>query len=542
MTTMRVVGLIIALGGLLRMVAAFTLTPHVDEASSLLAAHAVAERGLPILPSGTVYMQGATLSFLLVPFIWLGHGQLADLSLVRMVVVVAGTLTIWLGYRLATTLCGSTRAGLVMAGLVAIDPLGIQWSGHLRMYGLLQPLTVGLALAWTLLLTHGSTRQRMAIVVLLFWAAVFTHIGAALLGPALFIAALIRYRQGIVRQGRVLVTLAISASGAGALMLLNRKLGSASVGDPDKESTSRSVSFVGDNLLALFANSIDELDWVALTRGGNLFWLIPGVLVAIATIAGGRHLLRSPLPVPRSGALVVLSMYWFPIVAVGLMTSSPKERYVLNSHLLGYLFVAVIVVQAIDYWREAHRGAIGMYPLFSRLFSMAVIVALLGGTAWRLQNPVVHPDHHAALEYVSTRHEPGEPVIVALPAIGYLALAPEDRDDLYFLAGEQDQSRARRYTRYTGDEKLIDYWVGVPAIVSPTQLITFLNQHPDAWIVLDRDRLSEDWAYGGVIEHALRESTIPVATTPGGGLILRPSRLPDIDNSRMWTLVTEEFP
>src|SRR5690606_15397841 len=58
---------LVGLGGILRLIAAHTLTPHVDEGASLLAAHAVAERGFPILPSGTVYTQGATLSYLTAP-------------------------------------------------------------------------------------------------------------------------------------------------------------------------------------------------------------------------------------------------------------------------------------------------------------------------------------------------------------------------------------------------------------------------------------------------------------------------------------------
>src|SRR5690554_4814480 len=48
-------------GFLVRVIAAVTLTPHVDEPSSVLAAHMVAERGIPILPSGTPYFQGVTL-------------------------------------------------------------------------------------------------------------------------------------------------------------------------------------------------------------------------------------------------------------------------------------------------------------------------------------------------------------------------------------------------------------------------------------------------------------------------------------------------
>src|SRR3712207_8563149 len=47
---------------------------HVDEAPSILAARMVAERGVPVLPSGVLYLQGAPLSYLLAPLLWAGAG------------------------------------------------------------------------------------------------------------------------------------------------------------------------------------------------------------------------------------------------------------------------------------------------------------------------------------------------------------------------------------------------------------------------------------------------------------------------------------
>jgi hypothetical protein len=528
---------LIGLGGILRLIAANTLTPHVDEGASLLAAHAVAESGVPILPSGTVYTQGATLSYLVAPFVWLGLDDLADLNALRTVVVVAGTLAIYLAYRFASTITGDFRIGLAMAALVAFDPLSIQWSGHLRMYGLMQAITFGLALAWTLLLARGWTWPRMVAVVLIYWAAVGTHLGsAALLGIAMFLSALWVYRKQIVRAWGTMATLAASAAGAGSLMLLNSTLGSSSVGDRQEASSEKPVSFVGDNLLKPFALDPSEWDWAALAKPDNLFFLLPGILVAIATFIGGRQLLRNGTTLARTGAVVALAMYWVPMIGVGLFTSSPKERYVLNAHLLGYLFVAVIVVAAIQHWRDVRPEYNVLPPALAQGFTIFMVAALVWGTNWRMDNPVVHPDHNAAMEYVVAHHQPGEPIISALPAISYLAVAPSDRDDIYFLAGEQNQSRARRYTRYTGDGQLIDYWVGAPALVQPEGIRAFLQDNPDAWIVVDRDRMSEDWAYAGVVEQILLDETVPVATTNGGGLVLRPSDYETSVNHETWKI------
>src|SRR5687767_5791717 len=77
-----------------RLVAARRLSFHVDEQFSLLGAHAVAERGLPFLPSGVPYLHGATLSYLLAPLILFGADDLSDLRALRLVSAVAGALTV----------------------------------------------------------------------------------------------------------------------------------------------------------------------------------------------------------------------------------------------------------------------------------------------------------------------------------------------------------------------------------------------------------------------------------------------------------------
>ncbi|MGH2557445.1 MAG: hypothetical protein ACRDJH_00160, partial [Thermomicrobiales bacterium] len=78
-----VVGAILVVGFLVRLSAADHLGPHIDEAASVMAAHMVAERGLPIFPSDIPYTQGATLSYALAPFVALGFGDLDDLYAMR---------------------------------------------------------------------------------------------------------------------------------------------------------------------------------------------------------------------------------------------------------------------------------------------------------------------------------------------------------------------------------------------------------------------------------------------------------------------------
>jgi hypothetical protein len=74
------------------------LSFHVDEQFSVLAAHMVANRGIPLLPSGVPNVHGATLSYLLAPLVRLGR---SDLKTLRVVSAVIGALTVVLSYGLA---------------------------------------------------------------------------------------------------------------------------------------------------------------------------------------------------------------------------------------------------------------------------------------------------------------------------------------------------------------------------------------------------------------------------------------------------------
>ncbi|HRA46854.1 MAG TPA: hypothetical protein PK819_02160, partial [Thermomicrobiales bacterium] len=81
---------ILLTGFLLRLSAAKHLSSHVDESASIMAAKMVADRGVPIFPSGTLYLQGATISYILAPIIKLGYGGFDDLFVMRMLSVITG--------------------------------------------------------------------------------------------------------------------------------------------------------------------------------------------------------------------------------------------------------------------------------------------------------------------------------------------------------------------------------------------------------------------------------------------------------------------
>lgn len=412
-----------------------------------------------------------------------------------------------------------------MALFVAIDPVSVQWSGHVRMYALLQALTVGLAWAFVHLLVTGGSRRSATAVIALFWLAVFTHVGAALLFPAMALSAIVVCRRSLFRQRGLLGVLALCGMAPAVLLVLNRVLGTASVA-AGEGSDGQPISFVGDNLiapLARFRVSPGDWNWEALTYGSNLFWIVPGLIVAISTLVGARFYMgarhRAVRPETRIAFITLLWFYWLTVVAVGAFTISPAERYLLHVHTLGYLFLAAMLFELTR--RQWWRGTVGRVVASSAI--VLVVVGIGGGLAWRLQHAVVHPNYDAAMAYAADRHVPGQPVIVALPPVAYLALDEADRDDLYFLAGSQHRPRAERYTRWTDDGRLIDYWVGADSIVTADELREMLMENPDSLLVIDEHRLTADWAYQGEIEDLITETTSVLYRAPGGALVLSPS-------------------
>lgn len=514
---------ILGVGLLVRFAAAITLSPHVDEPSSVLAAHAVAERGLPILPSGTPYFQGVTLSYLLQPFIWLDLADIDNLQIMRMIPVVAGTITVYLCYRLGRYVTGDAQVGLAMAALVAIDPMSVQWSGHLRMYGLLQALVIALAWAFARLLNGAASWRQILLVAALYWASVFTHVGASLLGPAMALAALILYRRELWRQRRVLGALALSAFGPILLLTVNQL--TATENEPVNQAAPF-WSFVGDNLLAPFARFRvpTSEEWSGLAEGAVLFWMVPLLIVAASTIIGGRYLLRHPgvTKETRTSVIALLSLYWFPFLVIIAFTLSLKDRYLLHLHVLGYLFLAVLMVALLrQSTRLGETRRQHLVAIAQRGIILAVALAILSSLSWRLNNTVVQPDYNAAMAYVAENHQPGEPVIVTLPPVGYLTMDEPTRGDVVFLAGSEGFTRAERYTRISNEGRLIDYWIGADSIVSTGTLQQILESHPNAWVIADEGRLDGDWINEASIKEVLRDTTYPAYLTDGGAVVFR---------------------
>ncbi|MGH2559197.1 MAG: glycosyltransferase family 39 protein, partial [Thermomicrobiales bacterium] len=476
------------------------------------------------------YTQGTTLSYALAPFVALGYGELDDLYTMRLLSVVVGLATLYLTYRLGRELTGEAWVGALAAGLLALDPVSIQWGGHVRMYAPLQLAAVSLALLFSRVILDAPSRRRLVATVVVFWLGIFTHLVIGLLWPAMALVSLAVYGRRLRNERRdVTVMLGLSFIAPFVLFVINKLLGPS---DRAESQSTPFISFVGDHLLAASSilNPTFEA-WQLLFRRSALVEIMPFVLAAISCLLAGRYFLSHDDEVDgrdRKAVGIVLTFYWFPIILVGTFVNDAEDRYVIHVQAFGVLLAALVIRELLAR-RPAMRGVLRWQARTFRGIGIALLALLLtdlGSGLYHLQNAGPDPNYIEGSQYVAARREPGEQVIVGLPPAPYLVF--DSTEDLIFLPGPYDGSRVKNYTRDVGDHQYIDYWAGVPAIVSVDQLCQALIDNPRAWLIVDQQRLNASWAYAGDMANVIRGLTYVRHIGPGGvevrGVAPRPSR------------------
>jgi len=125
---------LIILGFILRIYQLSIQSFWLDEAISSIAAVALMQNGLPVLPSGIVYNRAILNTFLIsTSFNLFGINEFAA----RLPSVLFGTLTIFLVYLMGLK-WGNRRIAIIAAILVAFSVWEIAWSRQARMYQQLQ--------------------------------------------------------------------------------------------------------------------------------------------------------------------------------------------------------------------------------------------------------------------------------------------------------------------------------------------------------------------------------------------------------------------
>lgn len=496
---------ITALGLALRVAGSRLQEPIVDELLSLLGAQTVAERGIPLLPSGVLYLHGTIHSYLVAPLVALGYGNPDDLSVPRLVSAVAGAIAILLTFRLARFSGAAAPASLFAAALVAIDPASVLWGSYLRMYAVAQPLAIAVALFFLKAISEearfsqaGQVRQRtLWALVILFWLAVFTHLSTALLWPAMVAVAIVLYGPDLLRGQRDLA-IALVACVLSPLLLIGltgaigpgagTKIAGRSEGLPG-------MSFLGeDNVNLAQVLHPDPSPWTALFTAGPLELLMPLLLALASGLLIGRLLLAdggtaTSIRPRMAGAL--LALYWLPILALALFATDAAERYAVYLLPTGYILLALAAETLIAPVRN--RGFAGWAAAGGGVLALAVFLhGAVGATRLGPDGRAVAAAVVPAEEYIATHRQPGE-LILTSGAVE-TALTMGRLPELRFLPGGEGSQRSLRYTRFTADGRPIDYWIGMPSLYTTAELCRALQAAPGSWVMLSH-RVWQNWGY-----------------------------------------------
>ncbi len=490
-----------ALGFYLRWTYLRRTNPYIDEFYTMLAAKAILEKGLPILPSGLFYELGLPFSYLdALAFRLLGFSETAA----RLPSLIVSGLTIPAIYAVGKRLF-SPATGLLAAAVLALNPEAVVWGGRARMYALLQ----GLVLLAVFFFIRGAIlqprRRDWYAFSLLFGLALLTQFASVTLLPPLLIAPLVvawlakekgqrppaHSRPGIGPSwGHWLIChwsltdlalLAVVVAVAFAVGTVGQ-LGSNA---PDQVPTQSADVALLDSTADTLGNFVQfAVGWdKGPARFAEFFgrrdYLPLIVLAVIGLIPLGYRFVRRRAG-ERDAALAALYVL-FGGVMVEMVTVVAVERrnprYVLMILPLLFLIAAQVAV-------ALGRLAAGRLPRPATTRALATLAAV-AATVWFLW-PVAsaaalsgqETGYNRAARYVQEHWAEGDGVMSVQPAAVALYLG---RCDYY--------ASQRTLFLLDRDGVLVDRWTGAPLLDSVEEFNRVLASGRRMWLVVDRWRL-----------------------------------------------------
>jgi len=482
-----------------------TISPHVDEYATLLAAQKIMEHGYPLLPSGSIYLPGVLFSYLDALFIYLfGFSE----EVARLPSLLMGLSSIPLIYLLGKRMF-SRGVGLLAAALLTFSPDAIVWSGRARMYAL-QQLTVILAL-WCFYegFIGGDDDRPRYLFTLFFIAALFSQTTTVLLFPPLLLAILVRRGWRWFFKPGVLGPLFLSGVGALATFMLNalaKPLTSA------RSFLAFWPMFAKMNIYGPLVSAggrpflEPSLGW-GLKSGfffREFFWLFPYLPLTLLFLLGFVYLLK-PLLLSsgkqrsrqaadfqgQNATLIFCYVSFSGVMAevfllVGETWRRPRYLFLL---LPVYFLLAAGTLAGGLAWLGRH---LSRWEAWGRRWEMGLvawllIAAIVGGytlPAALAAATQPEPAYDQAFSYVREHWQEGDILVMILPAIGCVYLGDCD----YYA----NQVTYREHLMIV-DGVPVDHWTGSALINSVGQLMQVLAENRRVWLVVDEGRFLQQY-------------------------------------------------
>jgi 4-amino-4-deoxy-L-arabinose transferase-like glycosyltransferase len=522
-------GAVTLTGFYLGLIYLLTVSPHVDEYSTIWAAQQVIQRGLSLLPSGFFYSQGLLFTYLDALFIGLfGFSE----PVARVPSLLVGTVSIPLLYLVGKRFF-SKQVGLLAAALLALAPETIIWMGRARMYSL-QTLLVLLALYY---LGRGPIggdvnwaqqigapvpcRRECYLFTLFFILALFSQTVTVLLLPAVILALAARWSWRWLFRRDVIAPLLLAGLAATVAVLLN------SIGGPVTDSSQRpflALSIGWETKPAFYFR--------------EFFWSPSRSLLTLLLILGFIYLLIGTFKAASKGQLADFrernAIYLFLYGIFGLTMFQlifligetwRRPRYVTMLLPVYFLLAGATLLKgmawSVSRLRRVSRWQLvpGVKPAVLSLLLVAVATVLfLPETLTVLRRQEVGYD--LAFHYVRDRWQPGDAILMPLPSISGAYLG---RCDGYTLQ--------RGYREYVveKDGALVDRWTAAPLLASVRQLQDVLAARERVWFVVDDVRF--DQGYNPDFKEYVRHNMKPAYRQQWVTAFLAVPRLPSFHAS-----------
>ncbi len=512
--TAFLLGIVLA-GFALRLAYLLNSHPFIDEFTTILAARAIWQHGLPVLPSGLFYEHGLLFSYLDTPFVGLGPpaGEKALFIAARLPSLLIATVTIPLLYRIGRQAL-SPWAGLVAAALLAFSPEGMVWGGRARMYALAQLLVLVLGfLVYEGSRGKGRAHLRwMALVVLL--ATLLTQFGAIILVPPLVVGALVIgwltrtagtapwfWRRATLVEGAALATVIGLAVW---VKRLGQPLGAPRLGTEGLVGTLAEMWKTISYQAGLALNGQDALEF-----GARQFGVPHHIWLTVVAVAGGLVALVLWIHARRGTVASGDGSHWtlylwlivgLPVVEMVTLLEPWRRnpRYLVIILPWFYLLVAAGLYQISNLkWQIPNdKGQAKKSPLRNAfdICYLTFVISLVGlqaygtwvdlGIAYRTPEPA----YEEAFQHVADRRQPGDAVLTMNTSAAGVILG-----DVDYFAIQQDAEQfllsAPHAEGDTGDIRPVDRWMGAPWVGTAADLNRVLDEHPRAWFVVDTIRL-----------------------------------------------------
>lgn len=472
--------LIILLAGLaLRM---SYLQRHVfdgDEYYTMLAISQTLQEGAPILPSGLFYEKGLSYTYLaafLTAFV--GFDEL----MVRWPSLLAGMFGVAIIFMVGRRLFGSSAAGLLAAGALALDVNAIEWSTRARMYALAQ-MTLPLLFLFAWQFTEKPRPRYLLIVLAILAGTLLAHVGVAIFVPVLGLTILtslrLREELGQIRHALatpVLTTLAGVILLTGLLIVSSNALNLHPEINPDDEA-GLTTAFQRDPqaLMDKVRNYLTD------NQRAPLAWLAMLAIIWTFYRMGWNNIVTI-----RERSIFFVSVSVLLTMTVLLMLPAIFTR---DRTIFLFLLPQMYLLSGAGLQLVISTVQQNLSPQSTRWLNLQTPLAIglaLGGMVWFVRPTIDYIQqapaairYDLAYPYVQANRQAGDIVVGPNMAACYLYLEQCD----YYL----QEMAANSTNQFTGGDT--DWYVGAPWLGQETEFNHLLAQHNRVWLVVQEDNL-----------------------------------------------------